>query len=56
VQNQTWEFLANKPVLFRRGLFADLDSGISEVLILYMPVREEQMVALPEYAVEGAPE
>ena len=54
--NLTSPHLEIYPALFRRGIFLDLDSGISSVLVRYKPMREEQLIALPEYLVEGAPE
>ncbi len=37
-----------RPVLFRDGLFADLGAGLTNVTILYEPLREEQLVPRQE--------
>ena len=43
-QNTTERHLEEEPIYFERGLFVDIDAGISMVLVRYRPLREEDLV------------
>jgi hypothetical protein len=42
----------SRPLLFRNGIFADVDAGLTALTVMYEPLREEQLIPRVEQLAE----